>query len=280
MTLTKVTDYDPVLLLSYVQPLSFTIAVETIIEGSSTGVVWMDEPSHPTLVVLWDHKDGVYIVSLENSQRHMEDLRALFKKEIIPEAEKHNEAPVFVIYTFPEYDENGIGALFSPDWNVTRKTASFYHLPLVGYSSEQDGNQLPLMLEGNFIDLEVLTDSTIPNICILLEEIESNWESIDNFLTGSFGYYVKDLENNSLVSWIVVEKIARSCAEFAIETDEYYRCKGLGEFATREMIKHSLKLGLTPHWYCLRDNIASKKLAEKVGFQKMQDYEVFWVERR
>lgn len=276
MKIERITEYDSASLKSFFQPLRFTIAVDAIIEGTSKGVVWTNDSSNPTLAILWDFADGIYVMAIEGIDQHQESLKSLLAEEIIP----MSESPLFVMYVFPECNEKEIHSLFDSTWNILKQTASFYEYRMRENPSREELGELPVSYEGNFMSKSVLLDSSISKMDALRKEIETEWNSIDKFLATSFGYYVRNIEDNSLASWVYIEKIARPCVEFAIETHEHYRHQGLGQFAAREMISKSRDLGLVPQWYCFRDNIASVKLAEKLGFKKIQDFDVFIIEKR
>jgi RimJ/RimL family protein N-acetyltransferase len=280
MKLIRVSEYDIAFLRSFFQPFHFAIAVEALLEGSSYGAIWMDNLSHPTLVVLWDFADGIYIMSLERNKEQLKALKFLLQEEIIPEAEKRSDAPVFVIYILPEYDENEIRALFDSKWHVSKENASFYEFPLVELPSKKQVYELPSSLEGNLMDMDLFQDLSIRYIEVLREEIESEWDSIESFLACIFGYYIRDLDNNSLASWAIGGKIAKSCGEFEIHPLEQYQRQGLGQFAAQELIEHALERGLVSHWYCFQHNVPSVNLAERLGFQKMRDFEVFVIKKQ
>lgn len=275
----RITKYDPTSLKSFFQPLRFTIAVDAIIEGTSKGAVWMNDPSDLTLAVLWDFADGIYVMTTERNNQHLQSLKSLLFKEIIPEAEKESVNPLFVMYVFPEFSKKEILALFDSTWKISKQSASFYEYQIGKSPPKRELGELLLSYEGSFMNKSSLHDSSISKMDMLRKEIEAHWESIDNFLTCSFGYYVREIEDNSLASWVYVEKIAGTCAEFAIETQERHRREGLGQFAAREMIRKSLDLRLIPQWYCFTNNIASVKLAEKLGFEKIQDFDVYIIEK-
>jgi GNAT superfamily N-acetyltransferase len=279
MKIKRVTKYDPTSLKSFFRPLRFTIAIDAIIEGTSKGVVSMNDPSDLTLAVLWDFADGIYVMTTETIDRHLESLKSLLFEEIIPEAKKENARCLFVMYIFPECDNKEIRALFDSTWIISKQRASFYQYQMGKNPSNRELVGLPLSYEGSFMNKSSLHDSSISKMDVLRKEIEADWESIDNFLTCSVGYYVRDTKDNSLASWVYIEEIAGSCAEFAIETQEHYRRQGLGQYAAREMIRKSHDLGLIPQWYCFSSNIASVKLAEKLGFQRMQDYDVYVIQK-
>ncbi|MCK5347037.1 MAG: hypothetical protein KAR20_26690, partial [Candidatus Heimdallarchaeota archaeon] len=99
MKLQRILIFDRGLLLSFFDPLTFTIAVEALIERTSKGALWLDDPNDPSLGILWDFADGIYLVSKGCTDLMVESIQKLFQEEIIPEAEKRCDSPVFVIYS-------------------------------------------------------------------------------------------------------------------------------------------------------------------------------------
>ena len=280
MDLLRVTDFDKNILLPFFKPLDFTIAVEALIEGTSEGALWMDDPDHPSIGLLWDFADGVYLVSKEFSESLRQTIQNLFQKEIIPETEKRTESPIFVLYAFPCQWSDHITSLFSSGWTISPETACFYERPLSLPDPMGSSDSLPAPFIGQTIDYKLFTSPRLRFLPDLLEEVESDWGSLEKFLSGGYGYCVMDEKANSLVSWGVIGNIARSCAELGIDTMEEYRRKGFATYITNQMISISSHNKLTPHWYCFQNNTASVKLAEKLGFRKIQDFLVYVIEKK
>jgi hypothetical protein len=91
---------------------------------------------------------------------------------------------------------------------------------------------------------------------------------------------VIDEKANSLASWSVIGNITRFCAELGTETMEDYWRKGFAKYIPRQMISISSRKKLTPPWYCFQNNLASVKLAVKMGFQNIQDFMVYVIEKK
>ena len=272
MDLHRITEFDKKTLLAFFKPLDFTIAVEALIEGTSEGALWRDNPAHPSVGLLWDFADGVYLVSKEFSEPIRQTIQNLFQKEILPETENRTESPIFVLYAFPSQWGDHIPSLFSSGWAVSPETACFYERPLTIPDPMTPSNSLPEPFIGQPIDSKLFKSPRLKYLPDLLEDLESDWGSLEKFLSRGYGYCVIDEKANSLVSWGVTGNIARSCAELGIDTMEEYRRKGLATYITNQMISISSSKKYTPHWYCFQNNTASVKLAEKLGFQKIQDF--------
>lgn len=59
--------------------------------------------------------------------------------------------------------------------------------------------------------------------------------------------------------------------EIGINTLNEYRSKGYAADACNLCIQNIIESGKCPQWSCAYDNIASQKLAEKIGFEKFAD---------
>ena len=272
MNLLRITDFDKKTLLPFFKPLEFTIAVEALIEETSEGSLWLDDPAHPSIGLLWDFADGVYLVSKEFSESLRQTIQNLFQKEIIPETEKRSESPILVLYASPSQWTDYIPSIFPSGWTISPETACFYERPVSRPDPMNSSDSLPVPFIGQPVDSKLFTSSRLKFLPDLLEEVESDWGSLEKFLSRGYGYCVIDEKANSLASWGVIGNIARSCAELGIDTMEEYRPKGFATYVTNQMISISSRKKLTPHWYCFQNNTASVKLAEKLGFQKIQDF--------
>ena len=279
MEFQRVTEYDNKTLLRFFKPLEFTIAVDALIEGSSEGALWIDDPVNPSIALLWDYSDGVYLVSKEYSEPLHQAIHNLFQKEIIPETEKRTQSPLFVIYAFPSQWGDHISSIFSSSWTVFPETAYFYTRPLSLPNPTGSSDSLSAPFIGQQIDPNLLNHSDLRYLPNLIKTLESDWGSLENFHSHGYGYCVIDEKANSLASWGVTGNIARSCAELGIDTMEEYRGIGLATYVTSQMIYISSFRKYTPHWYCFQENAASVNLAEKLGFQRVHEFLVYVTEK-
>lgn len=70
--------------------------------------------------------------------------------------------------------------------------------------------------------------------------------------------------------------IGGNYAEIDIITIERYQRKGLATKLGVEFIKECLLRQLTPNWCCHSDNIESSNLANKLGFEKIDEHPMYW----
>lgn len=93
-----------------------------------------------------------------------------------------------------------------------------------------------------------------------------SWNSAESFLENGKGYCV--VKGDTAAAWAFSAAVSSTEIDIGIETNSEYRRLGLAEIAAKKMIEYCFKQNKRPVWACHQSNIASKKLAEKLGFVK------------
>lgn len=99
----------------------------------------------------------------------------------------------------------------------------------------------------------------------------SVYGSRENFLNKTFGFYA--LENGQICSECEAAFIAKGFTEIGIITAENKRRQGYAFAACIRTLEEIDRRGLKPIWACDKDNPASIKLAEKLGFINPYEYD-------
>lgn len=100
------------------------------------------------------------------------------------------------------------------------------------------------------------------------------WDSNSHFCKCGVGHFI--LRNNDLISVCTSPYIGGKYAEIDIITIESYKRKGLATKLGIMFINQCLERELTPNWCCHSDNIESNNLALKLGFEKIDEYPMYW----
>lgn len=109
----------------------------------------------------------------------------------------------------------------------------------------------------------------------LLEKISGNitpalfWREADDFLEKGKGYCVTC--GDTIASWAFSAAISSGEIDIGIETNAKYKQQGLGRIAAQKMIQYAIGQEKDPVWACHYQNIASEKMAEKLGFVKVSE---------
>lgn len=106
----------------------------------------------------------------------------------------------------------------------------------------------------------------------LIEKISGNitpyfsWDSAESFLEKGKGYCI--VKGDTVAAWAFSAAVSYWEIDIGIETNSEYRRLGLAEIAAKKMIGYCFEQNKHPVWACHQSNVASKKLAEKLGFVK------------
>ncbi|MDE7364383.1 MAG: GNAT family N-acetyltransferase, partial [Ruminococcus sp.] len=103
-----------------------------------------------------------------------------------------------------------------------------------------------------------------------------SWDNVSEFFEKGKGYCIVNGEN--VAAWAFTAAISDEEIDIGIETRAEYQHCGLGAIVSDKMIQYCFQQHKRPVWACHSNNIASQKLAEKVGFVKVS--ECFTIKRR
>ena len=93
-----------------------------------------------------------------------------------------------------------------------------------------------------------------------------SWSNTDEFLNKGKGYCV--MHGGEPAAWAFSSAVSDKEIDIGVETNEGYRKRGLAFAAAQMMVRYVLGENKRPVWACHSENIASEKLAQKLGFEK------------
>lgn len=94
-----------------------------------------------------------------------------------------------------------------------------------------------------------------------------SWESDESFLQKGVGFCA--MYGDTPAAWAFSAAVSDREIDIGVETLEGFRGKGLAAAAAGKMAAYVLSIGKKPVWACHSENIASRKTAEKIGFEKV-----------
>jgi RimJ/RimL family protein N-acetyltransferase len=108
----------------------------------------------------------------------------------------------------------------------------------------------------------------------LLQETLTAWRTNDHPCFQDYGFAVLyQGEAPEVVSWATVDAIVDGLGDAGLFTLEAYRRRGLATVCTAAAVEHGLSHGLSAiNWTCMADNAGSFRIAEKLGFEQLQDH--------
>lgn len=94
-----------------------------------------------------------------------------------------------------------------------------------------------------------------------------SWESGESFLQKGVGFCA--MYGDTPAAWAFSAAVSDREIDIGVETLEQFRGKGLAAAVAGKMAEYVLSIGKKPVWACHSENIASRKTAEKIGFEKV-----------
>ncbi len=122
---------------------------------------------------------------------------------------------------------------------------------------------------------EKLIDKTyLTNYKIIPSWMKGTWDTKEDYLKRGFGYCAvfNNKELASVVFCCYINEKRTKC-DLGVMTFDNHRLKGLAKALTAATIEYCLENNINEiSWHCRDDNIASKKIAEAIGFKLDRKY--------
>lgn len=233
--------------------------------GNSPARVWVDDRLQPESAFLWEGP-RYYFVGRDDNAVFNEAIGRLITTQIAPAPGSY----LVIYYDSARWTEKLSGLFGGRPLHPAKRC--FYRL-----DSQNIPDWRARVPEGFSIipiNRQLLSNTDSGNLDEVIGEIRSSWPSIDRFFEHAFGYCA--LRNESeIVCWCTGEYVSGRQIGIGIETVGTWRRKELATLTASAFAEQCLATGIEVHWDCWADNFPSVRVAEKVGFRKVLDYEVY-----
>jgi RimJ/RimL family protein N-acetyltransferase len=243
--------------------------VRAIIAGNCPSQVFVDDAARPTAVFMWNEFRYSYLAGDAGNFDFRLCLSDMLQGELLPQARESHD-PTLVVYPYQAAWHEMIPLWF---WNCTRYKAartSFKFDP----ARFRPQAQVPAGLRLQRIDQATLERSGAE----IAPALRLFWHALGDFLAKGVGFCV--LDGDDMVSSCLSAFAAEGQYEVDIQTHPEYRRQGLAALTASAFVAHCLEHGWEPVWECWDNNTASIALAEKVGFVRVADLPVCFVDLR
>ncbi|MBS4175009.1 GNAT family N-acetyltransferase [Bacillus sp. FJAT-49736] len=245
--------------------------INGVINGMNRGRIFVNNIENPTAVLVWAINEMFYLAGDSQDIIFQHSLEKYIIDIIIPAAIQLGE-DYFNLELYPHNE-------WAPVLPSIFKKTNLQQGERVPFTFHKDQfhklslrKTAPSGYSLRKIDLSVI-QKDLSNI--IKNEILKFWDSLQSFLDNGIGYCV--LNNNEVIGTCISVFVSENEYEIGINTYQTeHRGKGLATLMAASFIQDCIAIGGNPHWTTesfRRDSIA---IAEKLGFEKLEHYPVYF----
>ncbi|MBL0268163.1 MAG: GNAT family N-acetyltransferase [Chitinophagaceae bacterium] len=223
-----------------------------VIHQKQPGWVFVDDPVQPTSAMIMNNFGFLQLVSVENFER---DFIKVFKFPGI-------SMPSYLLWYSPPPQIQEMFDGFLHEHVRKRERARF----IFKKNTVENLVKCPDGFNIRRLDKELIKKT----LNFKLDIGSRFWASIDDFLEQGIGVCV--MKGGEIASLCYSACVVDDLAEIDIVTQKEYRGIGLAAAAAQSFMTECVRREIIPTWDCFVNNIASMKLAAKLGFEEEWKY--------
>ena len=243
-----------------------------IIEGNNPGWLFVDDLNTPSAGLVWAKgMEGFYLIGDANNTKFLDELDIFTEQVLKPRL--HDLGMTWL----------EIGG--DESWNLSienayrkrRLKSSQQWVYTLKATKQEPGKQFKAINDRRVerIDRDLLARLFEDNEKFLLSKLTRFWYSVDAFINTGLGYVF--LDGEEIVSLCFSGFVAGNIHVIDIETKVIHRRKGYAESVSQAFVADCINREIQPYWDCMAENIASARLAERLGFRKNRIYTLYSV---
>jgi RimJ/RimL family protein N-acetyltransferase len=234
--------------------------IYAVIEGVKDGRIFADHPDNPQCVYIWTNTEWAYLVGEARSEAFYQSLHTLIIEELFPALDRDGRDFISNI-TYSSANRERLLILFARQRPLS-PGVNIFTFNKTRFEAEKPG-QAPLpvgfsLRQADRALMESLADQH------MVEDFAFYWDSIEKYWTHGLGYCI--MKDGQVVSLCNSDAYGNRAHRINIWTHGDYRGRDLARLVGAAFIKHCLAAGITPVYLCDEANVASRRLAERLGF--------------
>ncbi len=252
---------------SVLESLDIHLAVQAVLKRCTSGEIYADQEDRPQSALI-SVGQRFFLAGSPHNKAFNHELSRLFADNIFPAALAKGKQGFSLYYDDPAWEEKIYKVIF-PNHYPIRAQRQYYTFQ----KNQNRGYTIPAGASLHPVDRKLLEMSQLSNLDDLMDEMQSERESVEDFLEKSFGICL--LQEGQLESWCLSEYNCGSRCEVGIATAADFQRRGYATLVASAFIEKAYSLGINLiGWHCYTDNIPSVATALKAGFEKNCDYTI------
>ncbi|NHK32983.1 MAG: GNAT family N-acetyltransferase [Asgard group archaeon] len=250
--------------------VEYNLNCMVVIAGINPGRIWVDSKEKPTSGFLIDNSWTYFLAGNPNNYEFNTSIGKLLKDEIFPKVEnleKMNFGEWLINFENKDWFDKIENEFAIKDPIALERCYYVFDKLLI----PDWRTQIPKGFAMRRIDTSLLKDEKLENIEEIKGWIKSQYGSEEKFLEEGLGFCLIE-GKKTIASWCLSEWAMESKIEIGIITAQNYRRKGLATLCTAATVELCQEKGYEIGWHTNQENVASCRLAEKVGFVRKKNY--------
>lgn len=240
----------------------YQIPALAVINRDFPGRVYVDNKDNPEIAIVWAISRWSYISCKKLLPKHKNFISSVLNSKIIPIIKEAGEK-CFEIYAGDNIEWDYMLDKSLNDYQILKHYENTFVLNKEKFKTFSSNLEVPKEIE--------ICEKSYP---IISEEYQG-YVTYDEFKKKVFGMIIK--KNDNIISQCINNGFVYRDNYF-IDLDTFEneeRNKSYGTIISYNLISNQLKKGLVPLWETTTNNLPSQRVANKLGFEKIDEYPVY-----
>ncbi|WP_337103331.1 GNAT family N-acetyltransferase [Paenibacillus sp. YIM B09110] len=239
--------------------------VLSILENNNPGWVFSDRADAPKTALVWSKgMKGHYLIGDETNEFFLSKLDEFVTKNIAP---RMKELGMNYFEVSGHHNNWDLKSLFA-----SRELQQPWD-QIVYESTRFEAHMLNP--HGNFRAVNLRSQewkmSDFSNKGFVYDHINQFWEAEEDFYEKGYGYAA--IEDSEVIGVCYSSFVTKEMHAVGIETLPQCQQRGAGTYLATLVVNDIVQNGYTCYWDCSLSNVASKKLALRLGFKQIHQYQ-------
>lgn len=245
------------------------VEATAVCKRMNAGRVFADSVMFPTVAMVWlGNNDGLHVAGKADDEAFCMSLLSFVEQSLEPQLVERGLKEINLVARHPAW---------YPLLEKGFHHRTFYRQEQIMYLLHKGKAAVSLPLSSGYriekITHDFYENSTCINLSYLHRKLDESWMTAEEFFTGGRGYCVTFA--NEIVGLCHTAFAAENKEMVAIETSEAHQNQGIAKVLAQAFIDDCLRHHKMPCWDAAKENKASQKVAEQLGFSPAFSYQEY-----
>jgi RimJ/RimL family protein N-acetyltransferase len=238
--------------------------IQSILERNNPGWVFSDRANSPKTALVWSKgMKGFYLIGNETNDAFTSMLDSFVTTSITP---RMKELGMNYFEVSGHHDKWNLNSLFA-----SRELSPWDQIVYVSSNFEAHSVEPSNGLRVVSLRSQEWRNQDFFNKQFVYAHIAQFWETQEDFYNKGYGYAA--IEGSEIIGVCYSSFVTKKVHAIGIETLPQHQKRGVGTCLASLVVKEIAQNGYSSYWDCSQSNEASRKLALRLGFQQIHQYQ-------